>query len=91
MLPYPSDLVTLLKSGMHVPQLHSSDLLEDVFRTMQGGSIFSQRILPDARSLRIVHVPKRMHSSSKKTLHLELVLEGDRINATTKTTFIGSI
>lgn len=58
---------------------------------MQGGPIFSQRFLPDVKSLRIVHIPKRMHSSSKKMFHIELVPEEDRINTTTKTAFIGSI
>lgn len=84
-------LVMLLKAGMHMPQLHSSELLEDVFRRMQGGLTFSQRFLPDAESLRIVHIPKRMHSSSKKTFYIELVPEEDRINTTTKTAFIASI
>lgn len=49
-------LVTLLKAGLYVPQLHSPELLEDVFRRVQGGPIFSQRFLPDVKSPSTVHV-----------------------------------
>lgn len=73
---------------------HSSIHLSSL-KMFSGGckeiSFFSQRFLPDLKSLRIVHIPKRMHSSSKKMFHIELVTEEDRINTTTKIAFIGSI
>lgn len=84
-------LVTLLKTGIYVPRLHSSELLEDVFRRVQGGPIFSQTFLPDVKSISIVQVPNRMHSSSKKMFNIELVPEEHRTNTTMKTAFTGSI
>lgn len=86
-----SVLATLLKSGMYVPQLHSSDLPEDVSEECKEVPFFLRDSCLTLSPLGLFTYPRECTLYPKKMLHVELIHEEGRINTTTKTAFIASI